>query len=42
MAASARLADPLVQQASMPAPTVTSILMLLGLKGSIRQIGSMN
>jgi hypothetical protein len=26
----------------MPAPTVTSTLMLLGLKGSIRQIGSMN
>jgi DNA processing protein len=34
--------DDLVRQAAMPAPTVTSTLMMLELKGSIRQIGTMS
>jgi DNA processing protein len=34
--------DDLVRRTAMAAPTVTSTLMMLELKGSIRQIGSMN
>ncbi len=35
-------ADDLVRQTAMPTPTVASTLMMLELKGSIRQIGSMS
>jgi DNA processing protein len=34
--------DDLVRQSSMPAPSVSSTLMMLELKGSVRQVGSMS
>jgi DNA processing protein len=34
--------DELVRQTAMPAPSVSSTLMMLELKGSVRQVGSMS
>jgi DNA processing protein len=33
--------DDLVRSSALPAPTVTSTLMMLELKGTIRQVGAM-